>query len=81
MYKCGICYALDDEHLWGNDMKFYLDSYLGLLSDECQLNEMLVNAIVTPNDVGREHVTNLLYHNLYGIIGTPVVNNNNDLYN
>lgn len=81
LYKCGACYALDDDHLCGNDMKFYLDSYLGLLSDECQLNEMLVNAIVRPNSVGRDHVTNLLYHNLYGIIGTPVVNNNNDLYN
>ena len=80
LYVCGDAYIDDTEHLFYNDMKFYLDSYLGLLKNEYPLPVSVVDAEVIAGS-NRGHNTFLLYHDLYGMFGTPVVNNNNDLYN
>lgn len=85
LYNCGNC-PHTAAYISGAQMAYYFDSYLGLLklnnsdnnNNSNNVYGSLINAVVdTVVMENREHPGELIYHELAGRYGVPIINNDN----
>lgn len=81
LYVCNHCIQDTDYHLSDDDMKFYLDSYLGLVKIGIQPGALINANVQAFSEVYNKYEFGpyLLYHTLQAYYGTPVLDQNDNV--
>ncbi|MBQ8222367.1 MAG: hypothetical protein IJZ87_03320 [Bacteroidales bacterium] len=81
LYVCSHCIQDTEYHLSDDDMKFYLDSYLGLAKIGIQPGALIDANVRAVSEVYAKYEFGpyLLYHTLHAYYGTPVLDENDNV--